>query len=120
MMPGIAPPPREPLAGDWLTWKLWARWFSLLTDAVPYVRTYSVAVTPTAVGANTTSEQTVTVTGLSTSDVVVVNKPSHTAGCVLTGARVSATGTLALTFANLTAGSITPPAETYTVAAVRR
>jgi len=116
---GIAPAPREPLTQESAVWRLWARWFSLLVAAVPRVRTYQVAVTPSAVGAGATSEQTVTVKGLATSDVVLVNKPTHTAGIGIVGARASATDTLAITFANVTAGAITPPAETYNVVAIR-
>jgi hypothetical protein len=40
---------------------------------------------------------------------------AQTAGVGLTGARVSAADTLALTFTNPTAGSLTPVASTYTV-----
>lgn len=84
------------------------------------VKVYSQALTPSAVSANTTAEQTFTVTGLGTNDIVFVNKPTAQAGLGIVGARVSATDTLAITFSNNTAGAITPTAgETYTIAAVR-
>ena len=72
--------------------------------------------TLTAVSTITTSEQTVTVAGLNVGDAVVVNKPTHQAGLGIVNARVSAANTLAITFMNTTAGSITPTAsEIYKV-----
>jgi len=70
---------------------------------------------PIAVSANTTAEQTFTVSGLTAGTPVIVNKPTVTSGLCIAGARVSATNTLAITYANLTGASITPPAEVYTV-----
>lgn len=73
------------------------------------------------VGANTTSEQTFTVVGLKTSDLVVINKPSHTSGLIIGNCRVSADDTLAITFGNLTGSDIDPFAsEDYTIVAIRR
>jgi len=69
-----------------------------------------------SVAANTTAEQTFTVTGLRLGDMVLVSKPSLSAGLGLVNARVSANDTLALTFSNSTAGAIDPAAETYTIA----
>lgn len=73
------------------------------------------ALTPSAVSANTTAEQTFTVTGLAVGDMVAgINKPTTQAGLGIVGSRVSAANTLAITFSNNTAGSITPTAgETY-------
>lgn len=73
------------------------------------------ALTPAAVAANTSAEQTFTVTGLAVGDVVgVINKPTAQAGLGIVGCRVSAANTLAITFANFTAGSLTPTAaEVY-------
>jgi hypothetical protein len=88
---------------------------TLLTQA----RVYAPVLTPSAVGGASTSEQSFTVTGLSATDKVVVNGPSPTAGCVPVHARVSATDTLRVTFANVTAGSLTPAAGTYLVLAIR-
>lgn len=79
------------------------------------LKVYTSALVPVAVAANTTAEQTFTVTGLVASSSVMVNKPSATAGLAVVGARVSGANTLALTFQNNTASAITPPAETYTV-----
>ena len=76
---------------------------------------YSQSITPGAVAANTTAEQTFTVTGLVAGSPVWINKPSFTTGISIVGVRVSAANTLAITFSNGTASSITPPAETYLV-----
>lgn len=95
-------------------------WMARLYAVFPKVSTYSVTISPGAVAANTTKEVTVTVTGLSTNDIVHVNKPTVTAGIVLGGARVSATDTLAVCYGNLTAGSLTPASESYTVVAIRK
>jgi hypothetical protein len=61
------------------------------------MRVYTVTIDPAAVTAASTVEQTYTVTGLATTDTVYVNKPSHTLGCGIVNARVSAANTLAIT-----------------------
>lgn len=74
----------------------------------------SVTLSPAQVAANTTAEQTFTVPGLQVSDFVDVNKPTAQAGLGIAGVRVSAAGTVAITFSNNTASPITPTAsETY-------
>ena len=79
-----------------------------------------VALSPAAVGANTTAEQTFTVSGLLPGDEVQVSKPTTQAGLGIVNARVSAANTLAITFSNNTGGGITPTAgETYVVAVNR-
>lgn len=81
----------------------------------PVMERMQVSLAPSSVAANTTAEQTFTVTGLLASTAVEVNKPSVTTGIALVNARVSAANTLALTYANVTAAAITPPTETYTI-----
>lgn len=76
---------------------------------------YNTSLTPTSVAANTTAEQTFTVTGLLANTAVWVNKPSATNGLGIAGCRVSALNTLAITFANSTASAIVPPVETYVI-----
>ncbi len=88
--------------------------------AITNVSTYSPSLTPVSVAANTTAEQTAfTVTGLTTSDKVVVNGPAPTAGTGIVGARVVSANTLGITFVNATAGALTPASGTYTVVAIR-
>lgn len=81
---------------------------------------YTVTLNVSSVAANTTSEQTFTVNGLLTSDVVVVNKPSHDTGLGIGGCRVSADNTLAITYINTTGSAIDPSSESYKVVAIRR
>lgn len=82
------------------------------------IKKYTPSLSPVSVAANTTAEQTVTVTGLLATDVVIVIKPTAQAGLGIVGARVSAADTLALTFSNNTASPIVPTAtETYLVLA---
>jgi len=88
--------------------------------AITQIRVYAPSLTPAEVSANTTAEQTFTVTGLSTADKVFVNKPTAQAGLGIVGVRASAANTLAITFANVTASPITPTAaQTYAVVALR-
>jgi len=73
----------------------------------------SQTLTPVAVAAATCAEQTFTVPGLLTTDAVQVFWPGSATAVGLVGARVSAANTLALTFVNPTAGSLTPTAGVY-------
>lgn len=85
---------------------------------------YTVSVgTPGAVGANTTAEYSVTVTGVAvaTDEVLRVIKPTHQAGLAIGNVRVTADNTVAVQFVNCTGGGITPTAsETYTFFVWRR
>jgi len=93
----------------------WTRWFSFLLNSTPVTNTYSAVVTPTSVSANSTSEQTITVLGLIAGSIVHVVKPTHTSGIGIVNTRVSVNDTLAITYMNCTAGSLTPASETYLV-----
>ena len=83
-----------------------------LNPAAPLLM-YTPTLTPVSVAANTTAEQTFTVTGLVAGSVVWLNKPSYTAGIGIAGVRVSAANTLAVTYSNSTSAAIVPPSETY-------
>ena len=76
---------------------------------------------PASVGANTTAEQLLAVTGILSTDVVVgVSKPTAQAGLGIVGWRVSSAGHIGVTFANDTASPIVPTAtETYTFVIAR-
>ena len=77
---------------------------------------YQLTISPASVAANTTAEQTFTLTGLALNDGVFVAKPTVQAGLTVVSARVSAANTLAITFGNFTASPIVPTAgEIYTV-----
>lgn len=72
----------------------------------------SVTLSPAAVGANTTAEQTFAVPGILATDMIVgISKPTAQAGIGIVGWRVSAAGTVGITFSNNTAGSLTPTAS---------
>ena len=117
---GVSPPPREVLNQNQSIWYPWDVWFKRLRNAVPLVQTYSATLTPASVAATSTSEQTFSVPGLVLQDIIAaVNKPTHTSGIGIVGARVSAGDTLAITFLNVTGGAIVPPAETYKIVSVR-
>ena len=73
----------------------------------------SVAVIPVSVAASASAEQTFTVAGLQTTDVVFVTKPSAQVGLSIATSRVSALNTLAITYSNPSIAAITPTAETY-------
>lgn len=88
--------------------------FSRPNPAAPLVL-YTPALVPVSVAANTTAEQTFTVTGLISGTPVWVNKPTAQNGLGICGVRISATNTLAINYGNSTAAAITPAAETYIV-----
>ena len=89
---------------------------SFVLGNIPKQSVISVTLSPAAVSANTTAEQTFTVNGLLPGDMAVVTKPTAQAGLGVVGSRVSAANTLAITFSNNTGGSITPTAnEVYLV-----
>lgn len=81
----------------------------------------SVALSPSIVGANTTAEQTFTVPGILAADMIVaISKPTAQAGLGIVGWRVSAAGTVGITFSNNTGSGITPTAgQTYLVCYLR-
>jgi hypothetical protein len=76
---------------------------------------YSQTLTPASVAANTTAEQSFTVTGLIATTPVWVNGPSQTANVGITGVRVTGTNNVGITFANPTAGALTPASGTYII-----
>ncbi len=81
---------------------------------------YAPSLTPAPTSAAIqTTEQTFTVTGLTTADRVLVNGPVPTSLCPPTTFRVSAANTLAIGFTTLTAAACTPAAGVYNVVAIR-
>lgn len=76
----------------------------------------TTVLTPAAVAANSTVEQLFTVTGVRTSELVQIMKPTLNAGVDIVGCRVAANNQIGVTFCNVTAAVVTPTAgETYTV-----
>jgi hypothetical protein len=83
----------------------------VLKEAITRILTSVSNITPALVAANTTAEQTFTVTGLKTTDIVVVQDDiAGTAGLAIVGARVTAANTLGIRWMNNTAGGLTPTA----------
>jgi hypothetical protein len=77
---------------------------------------YGLTISPASVAANTTVEQTFTLTGLAIGDIVAVTKPTLQAGLGIVNSRVSAANTIAIAFSNNTASPIVPTAgELYIV-----
>jgi hypothetical protein len=77
---------------------------------------YKITLSPASVANATSAEQTFTVPGLILGDQVSVSKPTTQAGLGIVNSRVSAANTLAITFLNTTAATITPTAsEAYIV-----
>jgi hypothetical protein len=76
----------------------------------------------TEVATITAPEQTATLKGLKTTDMIIgVSKPTAQAGLGIVGWRVSAADTIAVTFVNPTVGGITPTAaEVYTAWIARK
>jgi hypothetical protein len=86
---------------------------------------FEQALTPAAVAANTSAEQTFTITvpGITFAvgdQLVDVNKPTAQAGIGIVGWRVSGANAVGITFGNFTAGAITPTAgEVYKFTVLR-
>lgn len=118
--PSILPPDTAPVVEDNnMLSRQWRHWTSQISHSLVQMYKYDVAVDVTSVSANTTSEQTVTVTGVASNDIVVVVKPTHTAGLGIVNCRVSAKDTVAITFMNTTGSAIDPASETYTFLVIK-
>ena len=76
---------------------------------------YTQTLTPASVAANTTAEQTFVVPGVVAGSMVAVNKPSAQTGLGISGVRVSSANNIAITYVNVTATTITPASEVYTI-----
>ena len=76
----------------------------------------AVSLTPTALTTATVGEQTFTIPGLLVGDQATVTANFAWTGLTtIVSSRVSAANTLAVSFANTTAGTLTPPAGVYLV-----
>lgn len=89
--------------------------------AITQIRVFTVAATPTVISVTTCSEQAITVTGITTSDKLVLNPPTIAAspGAVAVAVRVSAADTAAVTFCNAGVANATPAAGNYVFTAFR-
>lgn len=89
-------------------------------DVIASIYHVGITISPAQVAANTTAEQTFTVTGARVGDVVFVSKPTAQAGLGVVNVRVTASNTIGITFSNNTGSPITPTAsEVYQVGGIR-
>lgn len=88
---------------------------------VSLVMVLNVTLSPASVANAASAEQTFTVPGIHIGDYLEVNNSgANQSGLLIANARATANGTMGLTFANLTAATITPTASTvYTVLVAR-
>lgn len=84
--------------------------YKALMAVLPQVRRFNIG-TPSSVPTVSTLAHSVTVNGIDVGDFVAVVKPTEQTGLVVGSARVSAKNTLIVTYANPTAGGITPTAS---------
>lgn len=119
--------PRPPPVNNWLklnqgSWgitdEVW-KWITRVWNNYPKVQTFEQTLTPSSVNANSESVQTFTVTGLTTMDVVSVNKPTNQSGLDLVHCWVSSANTLSIKYRNHTGGGITPTSQAYRIVAIR-
>ena len=95
---------------------IWHRWLDSLYKLQTNIQIYTETFDPGTVTANTTIEYDVTVTGvLSTSYVLSVTKPTHSAGMGIVNWRVKADDTVSITFMNSTGAGVSPGSETYII-----
>lgn len=114
---GIAPP--KGLEIDPIKAPFFLKWLNNLYAVFPKTQTFSTTIDPTLVSANSESTQTFTVAGLSTSDILTVNKPSRTTGLDIVQAWASAVDTVSITYQNTTGSGINAGSETYLILATR-
>lgn len=91
----------------------------IIAGNVASLNIVSATVDLGSVAANTSEEETVTLTGVKTGDIVIPVKPSLEAGLVIGNCRVSADDTLMITIGNLTAAAIDAGSETWTFLVAR-
>lgn len=84
-------------------------WSNLITS-------FTASLTPTSVTGHTSSAQVYTVTGLTTSQLLLnIIPPSDTGVTGIGSARITATNQLTITWINANNNAATPPAGTYRV-----
>lgn len=89
-------------------------------SAVTHVAYYSTgAITPTAVSAQSCSDETFAVTGLTTADNLGSVTPPGALGSVSVDAYASAANTVTLHFCNVSGTSVTPPTGVYAFLGMR-
>jgi hypothetical protein len=95
------------------------KWLGLLPDNIPYIRYYDVSFDPASVPANSFSRQNITVSGITTNDIIIVNPPTLTSNLEMISYRVSAVDTVTITFENRSGSSIDESSGVYRIIAIR-
>lgn len=119
MQRALKDPPRTALLDNIDLWRPWDTFFRLIAKLMPKMATYTPALTPGSVAANSESVQTFALPGISPNDVVKLNKPTNTAGLDVIGAWCEVADNLRIKYRNYTGAPIVPPAETYRVETTR-
>lgn len=95
-------------------------WMNLVADNSVKVQEFTPTLDPSSVSANSTDEQSFTVTGVASDDLVVaVNKPSHTSGVGIAGFRAGS-DKVHITFINPTGSPVDPGEEDYLIIVLKR
>lgn len=87
--------------------------------AITKVAVYSATVATPSIAANTCTETSVSVSGITSGDKLYVNPPAISGSASVVAARHSGSDTVALTFCNMAALSNQPRPGTYTITAIR-
>lgn len=96
------------------------RWLDLVRSYVLDIRQIDVTWNPASLAANTTAEQSVTVSGLKVGDIIIsIIKPTLSAGLGVLQGRVSAADTLTIQLINTTAAPINAGEEVYSVVYIK-
>jgi hypothetical protein len=90
------------------------------SDEYAFMKTISQTVTPASVGAAVCAEQTFALVGVKPGDHVYMNPAATGNATGVCSCRVTAADTIGITFANPTAGALTPGAGTYTFGILRK
>ncbi len=86
---------------------------------ITQIRVLTATFNPASVGASTTVEQTVTVTGITTSDKVIAFKPTVSTGLAVGQCRATNTDEVTVTLINASTGAVDAGSETWTFLAIR-
>lgn len=74
---------------------------------------------PASIADQAQAEQTVTISGLTTADVVILQPPAAFEACIVGQARVSAADTVKFVLGNLSGGAIDAASATWQYVAIR-
>ena len=95
------------------------------TSEITRISHFSMSVTPSSVAAQSCSDQSVTISSLTSNDVLLVNPgimstTQYTGTASFVAARVSTSGIAAFRYCNPTSASQTPSAATFTGFVIRK